>query len=283
MVMNKWLTLITVTFALIVLFSLTNGRYAFATPVVGAVFTTESSCNGTNVNIFNTQDDVYLDGGPAHTGAAGLPDGSYYVQVTEPDGTLLGTSIGSTNNTPVVVTNGSFEKCYQLSVILIKKSNGTQGYDTTSNNGGEYKVWVSSDSAFTNDETKTDNFKVGSSVTPTPSATPSVTVTPSVTPSLTPTATTTPSVTPTVTVTPTPTTDPCANNACVTPTPTPSNNGGNGGSSSNSSTTTTQAVLGASTMAETGTFTENLMNILLIAGIISLAAGSLSYAKENRN
>ncbi len=56
---------------------------AFA-PVTGAIFTTDSACAGTNVNIFQSKDDVYLDGGPAHPGAAGLPDGSYYVKVTEP-------------------------------------------------------------------------------------------------------------------------------------------------------------------------------------------------------
>src|SRR5829696_8108734 len=80
---------------------------AFA-PVPGAIFTTDSACAGTNVNIFAAKTDAYLDGGPAHPGAAGLPDGSYYVQVTTPDGTLLGTSVGSGNETPVVVTGGEF-------------------------------------------------------------------------------------------------------------------------------------------------------------------------------
>jgi len=136
------------------------GSAVSATPVSGAIFTTESICDGTNVNIFSSKLDVYLDGGPAHPGAAGLPDGQYYVQVTEPDGTLLGTSVGATDETPVVVTGGEFVVCYQLSAILIKDSDGSPGYDTTTNGGGEYKVWVSQDSAFPNDATKTDNFKV---------------------------------------------------------------------------------------------------------------------------
>ena len=59
-------------------------------PVSGAIFTTDLGCTGVNINIFQSKDDVYLDGGPAHVGAAGLPDGSYYVQVTEPNGTPLG-------------------------------------------------------------------------------------------------------------------------------------------------------------------------------------------------
>ena len=131
-----------------------------APPVTGAIFTTDVSCNGTNINIFMTQADVYLDGGPAHPGAAGLPDGSYYVQVTEPGGTLLGTSVGSANPTPVHVTDGSFDVCYQLSAILIKASDATPGYDDTTNGGGEYKVWVSQGSSFSGGDTKTDNFKI---------------------------------------------------------------------------------------------------------------------------
>jgi hypothetical protein len=131
-----------------------------APPVSGAIFTTDSTCTGVNLNIYGSKDDVYLDGGPAHTGAAGLPDGSYYVQVTEPDGTLLGTSVGSGNDTPVAVSGGEFAQCYQLSAILIKASDLSPGYDDTSNPGGEYKVWVSNDSSFANSSTKTDNFKV---------------------------------------------------------------------------------------------------------------------------
>ena len=132
-----------------------------AGPNTGAIFTTDVSCAGTNVNIFTTKEDVFLDGGPAHPGAAGLPDGDYYVQVTEPGGTLLGTSVGSGNPTPAHVTGGEFDVCYQLSAILFKASDpSSPGYDTTTNGGGEYKVWVSKDSTFAGGETKTDNFKV---------------------------------------------------------------------------------------------------------------------------
>ncbi|HEX4946453.1 MAG TPA: hypothetical protein VFZ34_07320 [Blastocatellia bacterium] len=128
-------------------------------PLSGAIFTTESACNGTNINIFADKDAVYLDGGPAHPGAAGLPPGNYYVKVTEPNGTLLGTSVGSANETPVqVAANGEFAVCYQLSAILIKASDGTPGYDDTTNGGGEYKVWISPTADFASQ--KTDNFKV---------------------------------------------------------------------------------------------------------------------------
>jgi len=134
----------------------------------GAIFTTNDACSGVNLNLFAAKDLVYLDGGPAHPGAAGLPDGEYYVQVTEPDGTLLGTSLGSGDETPAVVSGGEFVTCYQLSVILIQASDGTPGYDTTTNPGGEYKVWVSSVLTFDSSSSKTDNFKVKTDNTPFP-------------------------------------------------------------------------------------------------------------------
>lgn len=145
-----------------------------------------------------------------------------------------------------------------------------------------------------------NNQCVYNTTTPTPSVTPTVTpsVTPSVTPTITPsiTPTVTPTVTPIVTVTPTitptPTTDPCANNACVTPTPTPTSSGctSNCGSSNNnsssggsSSSQPIQAVLGTSTMADTGTFTQNMMTLLFTLGMMILALGAKSYAKEKKN
>jgi hypothetical protein len=142
-------------------------------PLPGAIFTTDSTCSGVNVNIFGDpskttdiqieagKDLVHLDGGPPRPGAAGLPAGSYYVQVTSPDGQLLGTSVGSGNETPFVVDEfNEPEDCYQLTKILIKASDGTPGFDTTPNPGGEYKVWVSTVATFDNNSTKTDNFKV---------------------------------------------------------------------------------------------------------------------------
>jgi hypothetical protein len=140
----------------------------FAVPLPGAIFTTDSTCSGVDLNIYASKDLVYLNGGPAHPGAASLPDGSYYVRVTNPSGSLLlGTSIGSGNDTPFVVSGGVVQGCYQLTVILIKASDSTPGYDDTDNTGGEYKVWVSTVSTFDNNSTKTDNFKVKAGVTPT--------------------------------------------------------------------------------------------------------------------
>ena len=146
--------------ALMALLAVAIAVPAFAAPPLpGAIFTTDGTCTGTNLNIYGGKDAVYLDGGPSHPGAAGLPDGEYYVQVTEPNGTLLGTSIGTTDDTPVSVIGGEFVSCYQLSAIL-KTPSDLPGYDTTSNPGGEYKVWVSTNSDFDNNSSKTDNFKV---------------------------------------------------------------------------------------------------------------------------
>ena len=129
-----------------------------APPISGAIFTTDVN-NTVNENIYDDKLDVYLNGGPSKPGAAGLPDGYYFVQVTDPSGqTILGTSVGTANETPIHVTDGEFDENYQLwSIVSI---NGVQGYDDTPNNGGEYKVHVSSVSDFENNSTKTDNFKV---------------------------------------------------------------------------------------------------------------------------
>jgi hypothetical protein len=158
----------------VVLVSAILTSVALTAPLPGAIFTTDVNCNGTDLNIYASKADVYLDGGPHHTGAAGLPEGEYYVQVTEPDGTLLGTSLGTNDETPVVVNaSGEFVVCYKLIDIVRTASNpgpfpvAPDGFDNTSNPGGEYKVWVSRVNTFANDESKTDNFKVVNNPPPT--------------------------------------------------------------------------------------------------------------------
>ena len=139
-----------------------------APPLPGAIFTTDVGCNGVDLNIYGDKHDVYLNGGPSHPGAASLPDGSYYVQVTDPSGAcVLGTSLGMADPTPFHVTNG-VASCIPLCQVLTNgpgacAANGVDagcGYNDTTNPGGEYKVWVSNDLNFTNSSTKTDNFKV---------------------------------------------------------------------------------------------------------------------------
>ena len=119
----------------------------------GAIWTSDEQGH-VNINLYDSKQDVYLNGGP-NNGGGGLEDSIYYVKVTSPDGDLL----GSTSSSVIQVTGGIFLHTI-LWGILNKASDGTLGYDTTSNNGGEYKVWVSEDASFLNSQTKTDNFKV---------------------------------------------------------------------------------------------------------------------------
>lgn len=150
----------------------------FAAQVTGAVFTTtydaSTGCTGVDLNHYADKRDVYLDGGPAHKGdQTGLPDGDYYVQITSPMGTLLGTSLGMDLEAPVHVVNGSFTvnsegqgPCYRLWDIVHLTPDFEPGYADTDNNGGEYKVWVSTVRTFDNDDTKTDNYQVRVNIHP---------------------------------------------------------------------------------------------------------------------
>jgi len=123
----------------------------------GAIYTTTSSCSGVNANRYLWKDDVYINGGPNNSQSAGFTPGSYYVQVTTPQGVLLGRSSSAV---VTVGSDGRFLSCYQLSDILQRASNPTaSGYDT-SPTGAEYKVWVSESAAFNESESKTDNFRV---------------------------------------------------------------------------------------------------------------------------
>jgi hypothetical protein len=141
-----------------------GASYQASAQISGAVFTTNSECNGTNLNLFPSKDAVYLDGGPRMMSAAGLPDGFYYVKVTSPSGVILGKSLTAVAE----VAAGEFVQCYRLSEVLYTASSGytDQGYDDTLNAGGEYKVWASKDPNFANSASKTDNFKVDSAEQP---------------------------------------------------------------------------------------------------------------------
>jgi hypothetical protein len=132
-------------------------RTSFA-KISGAIFTTDKGCVAVNENIYPNKEGVYLDGGPHRTGAAGLPDGNYYVTVTEPNGTVLGKSLKAT----VTVTGGEFANCYPLESLVNSASSNfaNPGFDTTSNAGGEYKVLVCSDESCEPSKSKSDNFKV---------------------------------------------------------------------------------------------------------------------------
>ena len=148
-------------------------------PLRGAIFTTVADGSRVDANIYDAKTDVYLDGGPgmnAPPGAAALPAGDYYFQVTDPSGhTLLSTDDISCRRIHVNA-DGFIDVVYAglggcqhgtgidqdygaLTVQLIP-------YDDTPNNGGEYKAWVTpvvayvANGGFAEAASKTDNFKV---------------------------------------------------------------------------------------------------------------------------
>ena len=83
----------------------------------GAIFTTLSDGSEVNFNHYDLKTDVYLDGGPgpgAPQTAAGLDDGTYVFQVTDPSGkTLLSTDIAACRQFTVAngVINGVVGPC----------------------------------------------------------------------------------------------------------------------------------------------------------------------------
>ena len=172
----------------------------------GAIFTADSTCTVINKNTYAAKTDVYLTGGGK---GVELPDGFYYVRVTEPGGTELGSSDGVA---PVEVIDGKFAACYQLWEVV-------GGFGDSRN--GEYKVWVCQDPEFVS--CKTDNFRIGRKPTRTrtPAPTATSTRTPATSPIPTFTLTPTFSLTPTITVTPTFTQTPITPGPGDIPTATP--------------------------------------------------------------
>ena len=178
---------------------------AKADPVSGAIFTTVADGSEVNFNIYASKTDVYLDGGPgpgAPQAAAGLPDGTYVFQVTDPSGkTLLSTDPAQCRQFTVTAgiitsTNPSPAGCAHLTGLDIDHGATTvqlMPYNDTPNAGGEYKVWATSQAnylagcaalgvpnglavvdcgfragvakhGFIPSDSKTDNFKVGPTV-----------------------------------------------------------------------------------------------------------------------
>lgn len=151
-------------------------------PISGAIFTTDASGVPVNLNIYDAKEDVYLNGGPginAPDDAAGLPDGTYTFQVTDPSGKEL-----LSQDDPVcrqfTVSGGVIQDVVPAGGC--EHATGADGedggatvqlmpYADTPNNGGVYKVWVTPTSlldcdapgnkhCFVPGESKTDNYKV---------------------------------------------------------------------------------------------------------------------------
>jgi hypothetical protein len=128
----------------------------------GAIFTTTANGSRVNANLYSSKCEVYLDGGPgvgAPASAAGLPDGQYYFQVTDPSGKhLLSSDVVSNRrfqvaNGVIVAYTGlggpvhpiGYDQDHpELAAITIRVANATCPADflDSPNGGGVYKVWV---------------------------------------------------------------------------------------------------------------------------------------------
>jgi hypothetical protein len=121
--------------------------------LTGAIFTTLPNGEEVNANKYESKFDVYLDGGPgpgAPQEAAGLPDGTYVFQVTEPSGkTLLSEDPAKCRQFTVfkgiiteVVPAGGCQHKTGLDVDHGATTVQLMPYKDTPNNGGEYKAWA---------------------------------------------------------------------------------------------------------------------------------------------
>ena len=156
----------------------------------GAIFTTVADGSEVNFNIDPNKDAVYLDGGPgpgAPQTAAGLDDGRYVFQVTDPSGKrLLSTDAAKCRQFDVnagIITGVVATGCqHQTGFDLDHGATTVQlmPYADTPNPGGVYKVWATlalnyrcslnvvdcgykpgaNVHGFVPSDSKTDNFKV---------------------------------------------------------------------------------------------------------------------------
>src|SRR5438309_706990 len=120
-----------------------------AAQLPGAIFTTLPDGSEVNYNIYALKTDVYLDGGPgpgAPQGAAGLPDGRYVFQVTDPSGkSLLSTDALQCREFDVNagIITAAVGPCPHVTGSDIDHGAKTvqlMPYLDTPNPGGEYKV-----------------------------------------------------------------------------------------------------------------------------------------------
>ena len=125
---------------------------AFAHAPSGAIFTTVADGSEVNFNIYPEKEAVYLDGGPgpgAPQGAAGLDDGTYVFQVTDPSGkTLLSTDAARCRQFVAkdgIITGVVSTGCQHVTGFDIDHAATTvqlMPYADTPNPGGVYKAWV---------------------------------------------------------------------------------------------------------------------------------------------
>jgi hypothetical protein len=150
----------------------------------GAIYTTTQNGTAVNANIFGSTDDAYLGGGPQNLNAKGLPDGTYYFQVTDPSGktllstdnavcrqlTVAGGRVSGSTGPACKHANGTFNPANGATPVQLAP------FSATPNHGLEYKAWLipvsnatisASDAKvliFAQSNSKTDNFKANAQV-----------------------------------------------------------------------------------------------------------------------
>ena len=126
----------------------------------GVLITTGPNCSDPTLALFDSPEDVYLSGGPQPSEPIGLPDGEYHVQVTAPDGTVLGSS---SDGEVVIVTDGRVKDCPRLVELVSAPSTGAAGFDDTTDSSGRYRVNMSLDPNFTSSPSISTSFNLRSS------------------------------------------------------------------------------------------------------------------------
>lgn len=157
---------------------LTVGVQSASANINGAIQSTFNTGTTVNGNLFPSKFAVYLNGGPQNESSNGLPDGIYYFQVTDPNGShllstdditcrqvqVIGGRFQGVPSIPVPATctasdggTGDFHANGLLNaanggsipVQLCAKSGCPEGaplsspdFENTDNTGGEYKVWI---------------------------------------------------------------------------------------------------------------------------------------------
>lgn len=187
--MKRYLVLL----ALVVVVLAMTASAVIAGPLAGAIFTTLEDGSSVNANIYQAKEDVYLDGGPgpnAPSGAAALPPGDYYFQVTDPSGKVLLSKDPIESRKIRVNQYGVIDYVYPAPVVTkyrgtdygthltgIDQDHADKGaitvqlmpYDDTPNKGGVYKAWITPVEQYSAGDgfhgfvprwSKTDNFKV---------------------------------------------------------------------------------------------------------------------------
>jgi len=123
-----------------------------AAQISGAIYTSTASGTVVNQNSFNSKPEVYLNGGPQNLHGAGLPNGIYYYEVTDPStNNLLSTDDAVCRQ--LVVAGGAISGAYTnggtiLCAHPVGSFNPASGatpvqlvpFLDTTNNGGVYKV-----------------------------------------------------------------------------------------------------------------------------------------------